>query len=670
MNDPNKKIEIDKSSLLSLKAELLRKQEEVSRAKSINSIDDFVPKKVPKAPDAPPSSSTTKTKSKPSKSTSSDGKASKQMIELEDSAQLERSKKVLIAKSKYYDRMMASGGSLNSEENCLVMFNQKKQTERGPVNHRYSRSSSGESASSDSSDEEDRRGPTNRLPERDDDIVEYTDFLGRSRKCLQKDLDDILRKDRQMEREASVSRGEPISNATAGPSASLRDDNSEDDDDFIGPPVPSMAITEDTIGERFREMREQWAKQQEANLEKDSVHYSDVLFDEARQHGVGYYAFSTDRDERNRQQLELDSIREATVDAQREKEDLRKARDKIIADRVKAAKARQRARLGLPPEEEAEKVPEVGRDELYDTAEEKKRAKAEGKAKKKKEKEERKREKEREKHVRPWDEGKEQDADHEWKPTKEWRVMSQEEWNEMKRSERIGEFAPPVDYASRWERVERNPLLAKPPTTTNPSVEEDDEDEESDDDQIGPVPPGAGYDGRMDDNPLLMPPPMTTSGDGGEPEEISMPTVPGMENIFLPEEGEEVPSRGALFFTTKKQQQKKEFKRRNYETVEVVAEKRPNLEQHRVPIRNELSEDEEEEEDNRRGEGGVEIAPPPTFDYYGPTGKGQKAARQKPVSKNALEASIEAGLKFLRNQSDKAGPTGGTKNKWTSNADY
>ena len=146
-----------------MKAELLRKQEEVSRAKTSTSIDDFVPKRVPKAPkpDPPPGA---KSKSKPSKS--SDGKAGK-LVELEDSAQLDRSKKILIAKSKYYDRMMASGGSLNSDENCLVMFNQKKQTERPATNYRYS---SEEDSASESSDEEDRRGPKNRLPQRDDDL--------------------------------------------------------------------------------------------------------------------------------------------------------------------------------------------------------------------------------------------------------------------------------------------------------------------------------------------------------------------------------------------------------------------------------------------------------------------------------------------------------------------
>lgn len=75
------------------------------------------------------------------------------------------------------------------------------------------------------------------------------------------------------------------------------------------------------------------------------------FFTEAREHGVGYYAFSTDEDERKKQQKELEAIRKGTLAAQKQKEELRNARDKIIADRVKAARARQRERMGLPPEE-------------------------------------------------------------------------------------------------------------------------------------------------------------------------------------------------------------------------------------------------------------------------------------------------------------------------------
>lgn len=73
---------------------------------------------------------------------------------------------------------------------------------------------------------------------------------------------------------------------------------------------------------------------------------------EAREHGTGFYEFSADHDERAKQQQELKQIRESTVENQKKKLELKNTRDKIIADRVKAAKQRVRAKLGLPPEEE------------------------------------------------------------------------------------------------------------------------------------------------------------------------------------------------------------------------------------------------------------------------------------------------------------------------------
>lgn len=48
----------------------------------------------------------------------------------------------------------------------------------------------------------------------------------------------------------------------------------------------------------------------------------------------------------------LNKIRDDTLDEQQKRMDLKKSRDDVIANRVKMAKARVRARQGLPPEEE------------------------------------------------------------------------------------------------------------------------------------------------------------------------------------------------------------------------------------------------------------------------------------------------------------------------------
>uniref|UniRef100_A0A182JUR5 Uncharacterized protein n=1 Tax=Anopheles christyi TaxID=43041 RepID=A0A182JUR5_9DIPT len=379
-----------------------------------------------------------------------------------------------------------------------------------------------------------------------------------------------------------------------------------------------------------------------------------MLCGQARLHGVGYYAFSTDQQERNRQRDELDSIRETTMEAQKERETLRKARDKLIADRVKAARARQRARQGLPPEEENdEDERQKGEehvkpsDQLYDPVEERRKRKAEEKQRKRKEKEERQRAHERAGHVRPWDEGKEQNPDDkEWVPAKEKFILSQHEWNDLKRSERIAEFAPPpVDRTSAtgsrgWSQKPR-------PSVTDPSPNSESESSdcsENEDAVVGPMPP------------------------------MNEPSQTGpLEDIPLPEEMEEESSKRSLFFTTKKNPPKKELKRRNLNAVEMST---PAKMATPVPIRNELSDAEEREEaalvPERRG---IEIEPPATYDYYGPSDalhRSRPSGQSKtvaPENRSNLEASIAAGLQFLRNQSDKSGGPG-TKNRWTSNADY
>lgn len=73
-----------------------------------------------------------------------------------------------------------------------------------------------------------------------------------------------------------------------------------------------------------------------------------IRFSEAREHGVGYYEFSTDHEEREKQQAELRKIHEGTLDAQEERNKLKNARDAILASRIKSAKQRVRQRMGLP----------------------------------------------------------------------------------------------------------------------------------------------------------------------------------------------------------------------------------------------------------------------------------------------------------------------------------
>lgn len=114
MNDPTKRIDVEKSSLLSLKAELLRKQEEVLRNKK--SVPAFVKPSSKKTSDVVKSDSKKVSGAK--------------VAEVEDSSLISKSRRVLEAKAKYYDRMVKSRGGTNSDDNSLVLFNRKTQLDK------------------------------------------------------------------------------------------------------------------------------------------------------------------------------------------------------------------------------------------------------------------------------------------------------------------------------------------------------------------------------------------------------------------------------------------------------------------------------------------------------------------------------------------------------------
>lgn len=114
----------------------------------------------------------------------------------------------------------------------------------------------------------------------------------------------------------------------------------------------------------------------------------------------------------------------------------------------------------------------------------------------------------------------------------------------------------------------------------------------------------------------------------------------------------------SLYFSTKKSgnANKSENSKRGLNPYKRNAS--PEL---RTPIVNELSDDDDsryqggsrnDDSDSDSGSDrgrGVEIAPPPTFDYYGPSG----SKKHKPEKrKTNIEDSIAAGLNYLREQTE------------------
>lgn len=174
---------ISYSQLLSLKAELLRKHQEVNKTKL--SQQNQIPAPAVASAQNKSKKSTQSKRNKETKTASDAPKTTVLADTYAEAEMLQKSKRVLEAKSKFYDRMSRAGGSLNSDENCLVMFNRKKQQTEGPRG-RYETSSSSSSASSDEDAAE------------DGDWVEYTDCLGRTRKCLKEDLASVKERDKEL----------------------------------------------------------------------------------------------------------------------------------------------------------------------------------------------------------------------------------------------------------------------------------------------------------------------------------------------------------------------------------------------------------------------------------------------------------------------------------------
>jgi hypothetical protein len=203
--------------------------------------------------------------------------------------------------------------------------------------------------------------------------VDHTDVFGRSRQITRKELRKIKKQDEELEEIVESRDQQQAIKRDSSSSRSSGELSNESEGEMIGP----------DIGLAFLEQKKQWEKQEDLNKERSSLHYQDILFDEARQHGVGFYEFSTDHDEREKQQEALNKIRDETLKKQQERENLKKTRDSVIANRVKAAKARVRgllkftlffsidfivdlpARLGLPEEVEEEKKGERGNHKTY-----------------------------------------------------------------------------------------------------------------------------------------------------------------------------------------------------------------------------------------------------------------------------------------------------------------
>lgn len=382
-----KKINVNFSSLVGLKAELLRKQAEVNEAKLKTEPINVLPQP----------------NKKRSKKTVIDdtAKNTKETIAPEDIVAHKKSRLMLEAKARLYERLKKSK---NNNDKFLVDFKNKV----------------------DESDEFVDETIDEEYPvELEENWVEYQDCFGRTRKCLREDLPHMQRKD-DIIKEEIMKRN--INNAG--------EEEIKEQYSIIEEKEPEIEI-----------MRRKWEEQTQKLADKVDIHYQDILFDEARTHGVGYYAFSQDEEERIKQQQNLANLRKETEKKQKETKDLRELKERMEQNRLKAAKIRQRIRAGLPAEPTEEELAEqsnfttkadnIDTKEIVDESAEKNKEKSS--------------EETDDKSVKESNDTSEKVVSDEDKikafgellgKRNHWHIMSQEEWVHKCRTQRIKEFAP------------------------------------------------------------------------------------------------------------------------------------------------------------------------------------------------------------------------------------
>ncbi|XP_036387755.1 coiled-coil domain-containing protein 174 [Megalops cyprinoides] len=398
MDKKKKQYDVTAASLVDLKAELYRKQEEFKQEKLGH--DGGVPLK-PK----------TKIKKPNVWTKQNEGVSARAQKDVEQAAEeentLDKAKRKLEEKAKLYEQM--TKGDFPDEESeslFLVDFTQKIIDQKRELQTCCERQRSEQEQGEGSEDVPPIPPPQN--PE--EEWVDYVDALGRSRRCMKKDLPGFQKMDLELQGRRHEAGGKTL-------------------------------LSEDM---RRELQRQEWEREEEEALKRPvgPVHYEDIREKEARELGVGYFAFAQDGELRRKQRETLDMLRDQTTDQRSKRDKLKEKRKALLEARL--AKVRQRkmkkAKLDSTEEElEAEENEGEGDEEELigpmPPSEEPPAAPAPKKVVV--EIQERRDTRPGVPHVREWDRGKEFSFGH---------------WTSKRRDEREVEFAPPAAYFSDERR--------------------------------------------------------------------------------------------------------------------------------------------------------------------------------------------------------------------------
>ncbi|XP_003973249.1 coiled-coil domain-containing protein 174 [Takifugu rubripes] len=391
MDKKKKPFVVTASSLVDLKAELYRKQEQFKHDKlgQENEGASLTSKSKIKKPNV---------WSKQNAGVSARAEKDSELL-AEEEINLDKSKRMLEEKARLYEQM--TKGDFPDEETeglYLVDFTQKIIDKKREMHVQREQ------------DDEERSSSSPVLPPEnpEEEWVDYVDSLGRSRRCMKKDLPGFRKMDQDLNGKRMTSTDKTL-------------------------------LSEDM---RRELQRQEWEREEEEAMKKPvgPLHYEDIRGQEARDLGVGYFAFSQDQEQRKKQRETLDMLRDQTTEQRTKREQLKDKRKAILQARL--AKIRKRKMktdkldgtedelkaednkedeeelLGPPPP--PEENPAVSIIKRVEVEIQERRDTRPGVP-----------------HVREWDRGKE---------------FMFNEWKTQRRDERESEFAPPTDYFSLGKR--------------------------------------------------------------------------------------------------------------------------------------------------------------------------------------------------------------------------
>lgn len=293
---PQKIIKISSSSIVDLKAELSRKEEQIRLQKiakvdnkNTNQNDDVIYKsylekktKLPKRILDSLQQAENETKNKKAKPSFVKDKAKKDS-ELNENEEriLKQSRECLERKAELYSQM--SKGLVNfdpDDENILVNFEEKSERFQND--------------------------------ESKDEKIEYVDQFGRTRMLTKSEIEEI-----ELEKEK-----EGIEKTKE-----IEDENSNSE--LYEPKAPTI------------------------------LHYQDVRENEVREHGVAFYSFSTDEETRSKQMKVLEQLRKETEIKKLQKQKIIDKRKQMLKSRLEKIALRKGIKLPEEPEEKIEDPSEM-----------------------------------------------------------------------------------------------------------------------------------------------------------------------------------------------------------------------------------------------------------------------------------------------------------------------